>query len=103
MKPLIPQAELNLIAADLFDKCDLISTSIHRIEVNYSGSLPDHFKDVIYLLNCALNDAKSECEVVLNDGGNQCYQCGKQSAYLFDDSRCKDCTRLTLEEVQGGN
>ena len=29
-----------------------------------------------------------------------CYQCGKPS-YLFDDSRCGDCTRLTPEEVRG--
>lgn len=40
-------------------------------------------------------------EAVLEQGGSICYQCEKRVAYLFDDSRCKDCTRLTPEEVQG--
>ena len=31
----------------------------------------------------------------------ECYQCGKPAEYLFDDSRCKDCTRLTPEEIRG--
>lgn len=31
-----------------------------------------------------------------------CYQCLKPAKYLFDDGRCKDCTRLTPEEVLGG-
>ena len=31
----------------------------------------------------------------------ECYQCGKQVTYLFDDARCGDCTRLTPEEVRG--
>ena len=30
-----------------------------------------------------------------------CYQCDKDVSYLFADSRCKDCTRLTPEEVTG--
>lgn len=30
-----------------------------------------------------------------------CYQCEKPCSYLFDDGRCKSCTRLTPEEVQG--
>ncbi len=30
-----------------------------------------------------------------------CYQCEKEVAYLFEDSRCKDCTRQTPEEVRG--
>ena len=30
-----------------------------------------------------------------------CYQCEKEVEYLFDDARCKDCTRLTPEEVRG--
>lgn len=30
-----------------------------------------------------------------------CYQCGLQVSYLFPDSRCKSCTRLTPDEVQG--
>lgn len=29
-----------------------------------------------------------------------CYQCDK-FRYLFADSRCADCTRLTPEEVRG--
>jgi len=32
-----------------------------------------------------------------------CYQCEKPVFYLFDDSRCKDCTRLTPEEMTGGD
>ena len=31
----------------------------------------------------------------------ECYQCEEKVDYLFDDSRCKDCTRLTPEEVRG--
>ncbi|MFA5016286.1 MAG: hypothetical protein WC504_01980 [Methylobacter sp.] len=34
-------------------------------------------------------------------GGFICYECENRVSYLFDDSRCKDCTRLTPGEVQG--
>jgi|GEM_PF-4331755 len=37
----------------------------------------------------------------VGQGDSICYQCEKRVSYLFDDSRCKDCTRLTPEEVQG--
>jgi len=30
-----------------------------------------------------------------------CYQCGEEVNYLFDDARCKDCTRLTQDEIEG--
>ena len=30
-----------------------------------------------------------------------CYQCEKEVNYLFEDSCCKDCTRLTPEELLG--
>lgn len=30
-----------------------------------------------------------------------CYQCCKRVAFLFSDSRCKKCTRLTKEEIIG--
>jgi hypothetical protein len=30
-----------------------------------------------------------------------CYECEKTVNYLFEDGRCKDCTRLTIEEVRG--
>jgi rRNA maturation endonuclease Nob1 len=30
-----------------------------------------------------------------------CYQCERETAYLFADSRCCDCTRLTVEQVTG--
>jgi len=30
-----------------------------------------------------------------------CYQCEQKVMYLFEDSRCKDCTRLTPDEVLG--
>ncbi len=31
----------------------------------------------------------------------KCYQCEKDVHWLASDSRCKDCTRLTPEEVRG--
>ena len=31
----------------------------------------------------------------------ECYQCEKATAYIFADGRCKDCTRLTPDEVRG--
>lgn len=31
----------------------------------------------------------------------RCYQCDKKVHYLFADSRCKDCTRQTPDEVKG--
>ena len=30
-----------------------------------------------------------------------CYQCDKEVPYIFADSRCKDCTRLTPAEMKG--
>lgn len=30
-----------------------------------------------------------------------CYQCDEEVNYLFADSRCGDCTRLTPEELRG--
>ena len=30
-----------------------------------------------------------------------CYQCDKAVNYLFNDSRCIDCTQLTREEIEG--
>ena len=35
------------------------------------------------------------------DPHKECYQCEKKVPYLFADSRCKDCTRLTPAEVKG--
>lgn len=34
--------------------------------------------------------------------GWTCYQCEKPTTYLFEDSRCSRCTRLTPEEVING-
>lgn len=31
----------------------------------------------------------------------RCYECGKQTNYLFEDARCGFCTRLTSEEITG--
>ena len=31
----------------------------------------------------------------------RCYQCNKKVLYLFPDGRCGDCTRYTVEEIQG--
>jgi len=30
-----------------------------------------------------------------------CYQCDRQVPYLFDDGRCSECTRLSVDEVTG--
>ena len=30
-----------------------------------------------------------------------CYECEEEVKWLADDGRCKDCTRLTPEEVEG--
>ena len=32
-----------------------------------------------------------------------CYECLEDCNYLFDDGRCHKCTRLTVEEVTGGD
>lgn len=32
---------------------------------------------------------------------NVCYQCGEKVVYLFQDGRCKCCTRMLPEEVIG--
>ena len=46
---------------------------------------------------------QSEREHLLPPGeaGGYCYQCEKAVAYIFADGRCKDCTRLTPDEVRG--
>ena len=31
----------------------------------------------------------------------RCYQCDKPVSYLFPDSRCGDCTRLTPDQIRG--
>ena len=33
----------------------------------------------------------------------ECYQCEKIVHYLFPDGRCKDCTRITPDELTGGD
>lgn len=38
--------------------------------------------------------------VVFGQGALVCYQCDQYCNYLFPDGRCKNCTRLTPEEVQ---
>ena len=35
------------------------------------------------------------------DAPKICYQCEQPAEYLFDDSRCGECTRMTPEEVRG--
>ena len=32
---------------------------------------------------------------------SECYQCGIKTAWLAPDSRCGDCTRLTVDEIKG--
>lgn len=33
----------------------------------------------------------------------ECYQCEKVVPYLFADSRCSSCTRLSIEDITGGD
>lgn len=33
----------------------------------------------------------------------ECYECGTVVPYLFPDSRCKNCTRITPDELTGGD
>lgn len=33
----------------------------------------------------------------------ECYQCEKMVPHLFMDSRCKDCTRISPDELTGGD
>jgi len=35
------------------------------------------------------------------DPHKECYQCEQPTAYLFPDSRCSECTRLTPDELKG--
>lgn len=35
------------------------------------------------------------------DKGQRCYECMQRRPYLFDDSRCADCTHLTPEQIRG--
>ena len=42
-------------------------------------------------------------EHVVRERQVECYQCDKLVPYLFPDSRCKDCTRITPEELTGGD
>lgn len=32
----------------------------------------------------------------------KCYQCMRDTMYLFDDARCNECTRLTEQDICGG-
>ena len=40
-----------------------------------------------------------ESEVAVEHVELRCYQCMQVVAYLFDDSRCKRCTRVEPEQV----
>ena len=42
-------------------------------------------------------------EHVVRERQLECYQCEKLVPYLFPDSRCKDCTRITPDELTGGD
>lgn len=42
-----------------------------------------------------------ESATVKNTDLKECYQCDKPVLYLFGDSRCGECTRLTVDEVRG--
>lgn len=49
----------------------------------------------IALLSESVEDDPHEFE------GFICYQCDNRVMWLAPDSRCKDCTRFTPEEIQG--
>ena len=42
-------------------------------------------------------------EHVVRERQVECYQCEKIVPYLFPDGRCKDCTRITPDELTGGD
>jgi hypothetical protein len=46
-------------------------------------------------------DRYQDNDIVVAPAPFICYQCDKATTYLFDDSRCASCTRLTPEEVRG--
>lgn len=31
----------------------------------------------------------------------KCYQCMRDTVYLFDDARCSECTRVTEQDICG--
>ena len=39
--------------------------------------------------------------VAEDDPHTECYQCGERVNYLFQDSRCIKCTRITPDELRG--
>lgn len=41
------------------------------------------------------------CKEPIDTKSKVCYECDKECNYLFGDGRCKNCTRLTPEEVIG--
>ena len=91
-------------ASHLFN---LLDNSIHLIP---AGKTKDRCREAMHQTFLLCNQLKSgdACrhpvqspDVVGQGGTNLCYQCDKRVDYLFADSRCKDCTRLTIEEVQG--
>lgn len=52
--------------------------------------------------SATLQQAEEAADAQLASSGLRCYQCMREVAYLFDDGRGACCTRLTKEEVDGG-
>ena len=55
----------------------------------------------LYKNNLPVGEAKDHLDSTVDVHKRACYQCDKPVNYLFADGRCKDCTRLTIEEVRG--
>lgn len=58
----------------------------------------------IQLVPPALQDSPLKCDrfdLDLSTPLLQCYQCDTMTTWLAPDSRCGNCTRLTLEEIKG--
>tara|TARA_R110000737_G_scaffold230712_2_gene244219 strand:- start:3125 stop:3508 length:384 start_codon:yes stop_codon:yes gene_type:complete len=90
------------------DRIVIIKGKVFFVEVKTTdGKLSD-----VQCRECnRLDKAGADVTVVYGDDGvdwfiarvrsKECYQCEEAVPYLFDDSRCINCTRLTPEEIRG--
>ena len=95
--------KLNINLSDLRNRA--ITTTIKVLD---KAKAPPQY-ETLFQKACALNhsdliilSANIRREINNRESARPvCYQCDKEVAYLFDDARCKDCTRLTREEIEG--
>ena len=83
---------------DLLSATSHIDSTVESISGNFTvGFLPDRSIFVHLHLDEFGSDQSDLIPFYL------CYECESPCHYLFDDSRCSRCTRLTPEEVAGTN